>query len=160
MARDRSQGDAIPGEGLGSLLDATAAETRSRRCETVIASSGEAIWSGSLDGTIESWNPAAERLYGNREEEIVGRSAAILRPAGDVDDFTREQSTVAGGDQILLETCGRRNDGTLVDVAITLSPLRDEGGAVVGVVSVVRDVGEHILTNARLAEAHSVRGRI
>jgi len=145
----------MPGPGLGSLLDATEACARGRRCETVIASSGEAIWSGAVDGTIESWNPAAERLYGYCEEEIVGRSAATLRPAGDVDDFAREQSAVAGGDPMSLETSGRRKDGTLVDVAITLSPLRDEEGTVVGVVSVVRDVGEHILINARLAEAHS-----
>jgi PAS domain-containing protein len=93
-------------------------EARSRRSETVIASSGEAIWSGSLDGTIESWDPAAERLYGYTESEIVGRSAALLRPTEEVEDFTREHR-------------------------------------VVGVVSVVRDLGEHNRTAARLAEAQS-----
>ncbi len=137
------------------ISERKAAEARSRRCETVIASSGEAIWSGSSDGVIESWNAAAERLYGYREEEIVGRSAALLRPAADLENFTREQLTAAGGDSVSLEARGRRKDATLVDVAITLSPLCDDGGGVAGVVSVVRDISERNRTNARLAEAQS-----
>ena len=62
----------MPDGGLGSDAEAR------RRCEGVIASAGEAIWSGSPAGTIESWNPAAQRLYGYSETEIVGRSAAVL----------------------------------------------------------------------------------
>jgi PAS domain S-box-containing protein len=131
------------------------AEARSRRCETIISSSGDAIWSGSLDGIIESWNPAAERLYGYREDEIVGQSASILRPPGDLEDFTREQWEVSAGGSVLLGVLARRKDGTLVDVSITLSPLCDEAGAVSGIVSVVRDVSEHNRTVARLAEALS-----
>jgi PAS domain S-box-containing protein len=130
-------------------------EARSRRSEAVITSSGDAIWSGSLNGTIESWNPAAERLFGYSENEIVGRSAALLRPADELGDFTREHGAVAGGDSVLLQTSGRRKDGSPVDVAITLSPLRDEAGEVVGVVSVVRDVSGESRTAARLAEAQS-----
>ena len=140
------------------LLDISqrkAAETGSRRAETMIASSGEAIWSGSLDGTIESWNPAAERLYGYSPAEIVGRSAALLRPARHLDDFTREHWAVGAGDAVSLETRGRRQDGTEIDVAITLSPLRDEASEVVGVVSVARDVSERNRTTARLAQAQS-----
>jgi PAS domain S-box-containing protein len=140
---------------LRDISERKDAEARSRRSETVIASSGEAIWSGALDGTIESWNPAAERLYGYSEQEIVGRSAALLRPAADLEDFTREQWAVGAGDSVLLETAGQRKDGTLVDVAITLSPLCDGAGAVNGVVSVVRDVSEQNRNAARLAEAHS-----
>jgi PAS domain S-box-containing protein len=131
------------------------AEARSRRCETIISSSGDAIWSGSLDGIIESWNPAAERLYGYSEQEIVGRSASLLRPAGDLDDFMREHREVSAGGSAFLGVCGRRKDGTLVDVAITLSPLCDEAGVVTGIVSVVRDVSEYKRTAARLTEALS-----
>jgi PAS domain S-box-containing protein len=131
------------------------AEARSRRNETVISSSGDAIWSGSLDGTIESWNPAAERLYGYSESEIVGQSAALLRPPSDLDEFTREQWEVGAGGSVLLGVLGQRKDGTLVDVAITLSPLCDEAGRVTGIVSVVRDVSEHNRTAARLTEALS-----
>ena len=130
-------------------------EARSQRCETLVSSSGDAIWSGSLDGTIESWNPAAEHLYGYTEAEVVGRSAAVLRPSADLDDFTREQWTVGAGDSVLLETDGQRKDGTLVDVAITLSPIHDQNGTVTGVVSVVRDVSERNRTAARLAVEHS-----
>lgn len=151
--------DSTSGPRLAALMldisERKEADARSRRCETVIASSGDAIWSGSLDGTIESWNPAAERLYGYSEQEIVGRSASLLRPPDDLADFTREQWEVGAGDSVLLGVCGQRKDGTLVDVAITLSPLRDELGAVIGIVSVVRDVSEHNRTAARLAEALS-----
>jgi PAS domain S-box-containing protein len=151
--------DSTSGPRLAALMldisERKEAEARSRRWETVISSSGDAIWSGSLDGTIESWNPAAERLYGYSEEEIVGRSASLLRPRDDLEDFTREQWEVGAGDSVLLGVCGQRKDGTLVDVAITLSPLCDEEGTVIGIVSVVRDVSEHNRTAARLTEALS-----
>jgi PAS domain S-box-containing protein len=150
MVGDGSNGAAIP-----NISKRTVAQARSQRCETVIACSGDAIWSGSLDGTIESWNPAAERLYGYSADEIVGRPASLLRPAGDLDDVTREHWAVGAGDSVLVGTRGRRQDGMLVDVAITLSPLRDAAGDVVGVVSVARDVSEQNRTTARLAEAQS-----
>ncbi len=151
--------DSTAGPRLAALMldisERKEAEARSRRFQTVISSSGDAIWSGSLDGTIESWNPAAERLYGYSEQEIVGRSASLLRPHEDLEDFTREQWEVGGGDSVLLGVCAQRKDGTLVDVAITLSPLCDEDGTVIGIVSVVRDVSEQHRTAARLTEALS-----
>ena len=159
MTGDRSGSGVRSGEDPGSLSDAVTEAFElgacGRRSQAVIASSGEAIWSGSLDGTIESWNPAAERLYGYTAAEIVGRSAALLRPPEELEEHTRENWAVGGGDSALLQTSGRRKDGSLVDVATTLSPLRNDGGEIVGVVAVVRDVTEHNRTAARLAEADS-----
>jgi PAS domain S-box-containing protein len=137
------------------ISDHREAEARRRRCEAVIFSSGEAIWSGSLDGTIESWNPAAERLYGYSEKEILGRSAALLGAAGDLKDFAGRQCEVGAGGSVSLETCGQRKDGTLLDLAMTLSPLCNEAGTLIGVVSVVRDVGDRHHAAARLTQAHS-----
>jgi len=131
------------------------AEARSRRCETIVASSGEAILSSSLEGTIKSWNPAAERLYGYSAKEMIGASVALLRTAEGVDDVIRVRRMLGEGKSVSLETRERRKDGSLVDIAVALSPLFDDAGDVTGVVSIVRDVTERKRTAARLTEAHS-----
>ena len=131
------------------------AEARSRRCETIVGSSGEAILSSSLAGTIESWNPAAERLYGYSAKEMIGASVALLRTAEGVDDVARVRWMLGEGKSVSLETRERRKNGSLVDIAVALSPLFDDAGDVTGVVSVVRDVTERNRTAARLTEAHS-----
>ena len=131
------------------------AEARSRRCETIVTSSGEAILSSSLDGTIESWNPAAERLYGYSAKEMIGASVALLRTADYLDDVARVRRALGEGKSVSLETRERRKNGSLVDIAVALSPLFDDAGEVTGVVSIVRDVTERNRTAARLTEAHS-----
>ena len=131
------------------------AAARGRHCEAIVNSSGEAILSEGLDGTIESWNPAAERLYGYSAKEMIGASVALLRPNGNLDDAIRERRLVWEGESVSLETRERRRDGVLVDVAVTCSPLRDDAGQVTGVVSVVRDVGESSRDAERLAQAES-----
>jgi PAS domain S-box-containing protein len=131
------------------------AEARSRRCETIVGSSGEAILSSSLEGTIESWNPAAERLYGYSAKEMIGASVAVLRTAESVDDVARVRRILGEGRSVSLETRERRKNGSLVDIAVALSPLFDAAGDVTGVVSIVRDETERNRTAARLTEAHS-----
>jgi PAS domain S-box-containing protein len=131
------------------------AEARSRRCETIVGSSGEAILSSSLEGTIESWNPAAERLYGYSAKEMIGASVALLRTADHLDDVARVRRKLGEGRSVSLETRERRKDGSLVDIAVALSPLFDDAGDVTGVVSIVRDETERNRAAARLTEAHS-----
>ena len=70
------------------------AAARGRHCEAIVNSSGEAILSEGLDGTIESWNPAAERLYGYSAKEMIGASVALLRPNSNLDDAIRERRLV------------------------------------------------------------------
>jgi PAS domain S-box-containing protein/putative nucleotidyltransferase with HDIG domain len=131
------------------------AQARQRRFEAIVASSGEAILSGSLDGTIESWNPAAERLYGYSAQEMIGASIERLLPSGGVAGFAPELRSVASGASISLELPERRKDGELVDVAVTLSPLRDDRGEVTSLVSIVRDVTERNRRAAQLLQANS-----
>jgi PAS domain S-box-containing protein len=131
------------------------AEARSRRCETIVGSSGEAILSSSLAGTIESWNPAAERLYGYSAKEMIGASVALLRTVEGVDDVARVRRMLGEGKSVSLETRERRKNGSLVDIAVALSPLFDDAGDVTGVVSIVRDVTERNRTAERLTEAHA-----
>jgi PAS domain S-box-containing protein len=114
-------------------------EAQGQRYEAIVASSGEAILSSSLTGTIESWNPAAESLYGYSAKEIIGTSIRVLGPAG-IEAVAAEWGPARQARSLSLETRGRRKDGSVVDVSVTLSPIGDAAGEVAGVVSVVRGV--------------------
>ncbi len=131
------------------------AAARQQQFAAIIASSGDAIFSGPFDGTIESWNPAAERLYGYSAQEMIGSSVTRLLPGGSFDDVKPQREALRQGRSISLEVQERRKDGRLVDVALTISPLRDDAGEVAGVVSVVRDIGERIQAAKQLSEAHA-----
>jgi PAS domain S-box-containing protein len=133
----------------------TNANLRRRRGEAIVASSGDAILSEDLGGTIETFNRAAERLYGYSAAEMIGESVALLRPDGDLAHAIDERRPPCAGDAVSLETQERRQDGALIDVAVTRSPLRADSGEVTGVVSVVRDVSESRRTAERLTEANS-----
>jgi PAS domain S-box-containing protein/diguanylate cyclase (GGDEF)-like protein len=140
---------------LYDICERKEAQARQRRLEAVVASSGEAIMSGSLDGTIESWNPASERLFGYSAREMVGASVRRLLPDGSFAGLGAELRALASGKSLSLELPARRKDGELVEIAVTVSPLCHEDGEVTGVASIVRDVTERNRTAARLALANS-----
>jgi PAS domain S-box-containing protein len=125
-----------------------------QRYEAIVRSSGEAILSSSANGTIESWNPAAESLYGYSANEMIGASVGVLGTAG-IETIAVEWDPERQGRPVSLETRARRKDGSVVDVSLTLSPIRDAAGKVAGVVSVVRGVSETARNAERLAEAES-----
>lgn len=109
----------------------------------VVESSHDAIISKTLDGTIQSWNLAAERIFGYSAEEIVGKSILLLIPR----DRHHEEESIrsklrAAGRIEHFETLRRRKDGSLVDVSITVSPILDEKGKVIGGSQIARDVSE------------------
>jgi PAS domain S-box-containing protein len=126
----------------------------SQRYEAIVRSSGEAILSSSLTGTIESCNPAAESLYGYAAHEMIGTSIRRLGPAG-IEAVAAEWGPARDASPVSLETQVRRKDGSVIDVSLTLSPLCDAAGEVAGVVSVVRGVSEIVRNAERLAEAES-----
>jgi PAS domain S-box-containing protein len=142
----------------GVMMDITdrveAGEVRGRLA-ALVESAEDAIFGSTLDGTITSWNRGAEKLYGYRAEEILGQSYAVLLP-DDLDEPLREDrvATVQAGAAIEpFETVRRRRDGSTVEVAISLSPVRDREGAVIGLSSITRDVTERKRTEAALASA-------
>jgi PAS domain S-box-containing protein len=140
---------------LHDISERKAAQVRQRRLEAVVSSSGEAIISGSLDGTIESWNPAAERLFGYSDREMIGFSVKRLLPGGSFAGLGDELRALASGKSPTFELAARRKDGALVDVAVTISPLCREDGEVAGVASIARDVTERNRAAATLALANS-----
>ncbi|MEP7193839.1 MAG: PAS domain S-box protein [Actinomycetota bacterium] len=110
---------------------------------SVVEYSNDALIASTLKGVIRSWNPAAERMYGYTAREIIGRSATILFPKDRVGEIYEVLATVSAGKAVeRLETIRVRKDGTVFPVSITIAPIRDEDGVIVGHVTVHRDVTE------------------
>jgi PAS domain S-box-containing protein len=132
------------------ISDRRQAEVASRRLAAVVKSSDDAIVTKTLDGIITSWNPAAERIFGYTEAEAVGKSIRMLIP----EELQSEEDMVLGkvraGEMVdHYETRRRRKDGRTVAISLTVSPIRDEAGAIVGASKIARDITEHV----RLREA-------
>src|SRR6266550_925246 len=124
------------------VTDRRTAEAASRLA-SIVRSSHDAIMGKTLDGVITSWNPGAARLYGHREEEILGRSAEVLWPPRRRAEERKLLARIAAGDRVeQYQTERVRSDGTLVTVSLTLSPILDAAGRIVGIAAVSRDVGE------------------
>ena len=117
------------------------AEHLSQRLSAIVESSNDAIISKNLEGIIQSWNRAAERIFGYTADEIVGKSILTLFPAERRHEETDILAKIRRGERIEhYETLRRRKDGTLIDVSITVSPLFDAEGRVVGASKIARDV--------------------
>ncbi len=127
------------------------------RLAAIVDSSEDAIIGKTLDGTIISWNKAAEQMFGYTAEEIVGRPITTLAPPCMADDMLNILSRVARGERVKqYETKRRRKDGQIIDVALTVSPIRDAAGRIVGASKIARDITERKLAEverARLLES-------
>jgi two-component system sensor histidine kinase VicK len=110
----------------------------------IVESSDDAIVSKTLEGVITSWNRAAERLYGYRAEEIIGRSVAVLMPAEKSDDFAAIMNQLKQGQRVEhYETQRMTKDGRRLEVSLTISPLTNEQGHLVGASTIARDITQH-----------------
>ncbi|MDB6160186.1 MAG: hybrid sensor histidine kinase/response regulator [Gammaproteobacteria bacterium] len=118
---------------------------------SIIEFSDDAIVSKDLDGVITSWNPGAERLFGYSSQESVGKPMAMLIPP----ERSSEEPTILGriarGETTdPFETVRVRKDGTKIDVSVTISPIRDDRGLIVGVSKIARDITERRLAQAKV----------
>ncbi len=119
----------------------------------LVESSDDAVIGKALDGTILSWNSGAERLYGHSAEEVKGKSISILIPPGHPDELPEILRRLNQGERIEHhETVRLRKDGTLVDVSLSISLIRDAAGQVVGASAIARDLSER-RRSEQLAEA-------
>ena len=110
---------------------------------TIVESSDDAIYSKNLDGIILSWNAAAERTFGFTAAEIVGRSAAILLPDGAQEEEKTILERLRVGERILrYETTRVTKSGSGIEVSMTISPLTDTRGRVIGAAAIARDISE------------------
>jgi PAS domain S-box-containing protein len=116
-------------------------ETDSAYLASIVRSCDDAIIGKTLDGTIVSWNAGAERLYGYRAEEVIGRSISILIPVYRPEELSEVMAQISRGERIVrMETVRLRKDGTPVEVAVTISPVRDSRGRIIGGSSIARDI--------------------
>ncbi len=112
-----------------------------QRLAAIVESSDDAIVSKDLTGVITSWNAGAERVFGYSAEEMVGRSIAVLVPENRPDEEASILRRLRAGDRIdHYETVRVRKDGMPIDVSVTISPIRDADGRVVGASKVARDI--------------------
>ena len=128
-----------------------AEETR-RELGAIVESSADAIVSYSLDGVITSWNRGAERLYGYSAEEIIGRPVTVIIPPDRQDEMERFAARLRRGKGVHAETVRVRKDGSVVDVSLTASPIRDAAGQIVGASKIARDITERKRLERELAD--------
>lgn len=125
-----------------------------QRLASIVEFSDDAIASKDLNGIVTSWNRGAERIFGYSAEEIVGRSITILIPPDHLAEEPRILERIRRGERVdHYETVRRRKDGSLVDISLTVSPIKDAEGKVVGASKIARDISER----KRAAEALSRR---
>jgi two-component system sensor histidine kinase/response regulator len=109
----------------------------------IVDSSDDAILSKDLDGTILSWNKGAERMYGYSAEEVIGQPISVLVPPGRPQEVSSILARLRTGTAVdHFETVRVRKDGTLVQVSLTISPVRDRQGRVVAASTIARDITE------------------
>src|SRR5262245_33439727 len=120
----------------------------------IIESSDDAIISKNLDGIILSWNKGAERIFGYQEHEVVGKPVTVLMPP---ERYNEEQAILAGirhGERFdHYETVRKHKDGTLIDISLSISPIKEAGGRIIGASKIARDITQRKRMEAALSQA-------
>ena len=118
-------------------------EIHAQRLAAIVEFSDDAILSKDLNGVINSWNRGAELLFGYTADEAIGRSVTMLIPAHLQNEEPQILSRIRRGERIdHYETVRQRKDGSLIDISLTVSPIKDSTGKVIGASKVARDIGE------------------
>jgi PAS domain S-box-containing protein len=127
----------------------------------IVDSSDDAITAKTPDGILTSWNRGAERIYGYTAGEIVGKPVAMLIPTDRPDDMKAILARVRNGEQVEhYETVRLRKDGKLIDVSLTVSPILDSEGTLIGISSIARDITERRRSEEKVrAAAKSIDDR-
>jgi PAS domain S-box-containing protein len=128
----------------------------------LVQSSDDVIVSKDLNGIVRSWNPAAERLFGYSEAEMIGQSITRIVPLDRIDEEAYVLGRIRAGLSVEhFETIRQTKDGRLVDISLTVSPIRDAQGRVIGASKIARDIREHkrLLDESRIAAANEEAAR-
>lgn len=121
----------------------------------IVASSDDAIISKDVNGVITSWNRAAETLFGYSAEEAVGQPVTLLIPADHLDEEPQILEKIRRGEVVdHYETVRKRKDGSLIDISLTVSPLRDSTGRIVGASKIARNISERKRAEKELRKSH------
>jgi PAS domain S-box-containing protein len=139
------------------ITDRKEAEIELRRLAAVVNSADDAVITKNLDGFVTSWNASAERIYGYSAEEAIGRHISFLVPDDQQDEWNSIMEDLRQGRKLQhFETRRQRKDGRLIDVSITLSPVRDEHDRLVAWSGISRDITEQKRIAERLTHATKI----
>jgi PAS domain S-box-containing protein len=123
-----------------------------RRIASIVESSNDAIVGKDLNGIITSWNEGAERIFGYAAEEVVGKPVTILMPPDRQNEEPRILERIRRGERVEhYETIRQRKDGSLVDISLTVSPIKDEEGKIIGASKIARDIAERRRSEQQIA---------
>jgi PAS domain S-box-containing protein len=145
------------------ITDRKRAEDASLHLAAIVQCADDAIVSKDLNGIVTSWNPAAEKIFGYRAEEIVGRSIRLIIPPELHDQEPRILSKIRAGERIEhFETVRLRKDGERLNVSLTISPVRNETGKIIGVAKIARDITQQkkLEENLHTSEKLAAVGRL
>ncbi|HTV70429.1 MAG TPA: PAS domain S-box protein, partial [Rhizobiaceae bacterium] len=129
---------------INTLIDLSSqqdADALGLRMSAVVDSSFDAIVSKDLNSVVTTWNEAAEKLFGYSAEEMIGQHISVLFPDDRLDEETNIIGRIQRGERVeTFETVRRRKDGTLIPVSLTVSPIKDPTGQIVGASKIARDI--------------------
>ena len=129
------------------------ASLMARRLAAIVDSSDDAIIGKALDGIVTSWNPAAERIFGYRADEMIGQPLTRIFPGDRLDEERDILARIAAGEQVVhFETIRLRRDGTPIHVSATISPIFDDAGSVIGASKIARDITDRKRAEAELKD--------
>jgi PAS domain S-box-containing protein len=137
-------GDCLPAETGSPIEHPQSPDVAAYWLKAVVDSADDAIITKTLDGIITSWNPGARRIFGYTAEEAIGRPVTILIPDDHLNEEPNILTRIRAGERVdHYETVRRRKDGSLVDISLTVSPIRKPDGTIIGASKIARDVTEH-----------------
>ena len=132
-------------ELVEDVTEAKQSEEQNLRLATIVESSDDAIIGKTLDGTITSWNKGAEKIYGYTEHEVVGKPVTILAPHDREDEIKGLLKQIKSGKSVQhLETVRRNKIGDTIPVSLTISPIIDKDGSIVGASTISRDISDRV----------------
>ncbi|HEV7372318.1 PAS domain S-box protein [Arenibaculum sp.] len=127
------------------------AERQAQQLAAIVESSDDAIVSKTLDGVIATWNRGAERLFGYTADETIGKPITILFPPDRHDEEPEILARIQRGERVdHYETVRRHKDGSLIDISLTVSPIKGTDGRIVGASKIARDITERKRADSRL----------
>ncbi len=129
------------------------AELTQRLLAAIVEFSDDAIISKDINGIVTSWNKGAERIFGYTAEEMIGKPIVIIAAPDRVDEMPRILDRIKRGERLEhYETVRQAKGGRLVDISLTVSPIHDEQGKVIGASKIARDITEQLRSRSELAE--------
>jgi len=138
---------------IRDISDRKHAEQQRASLAALVEASDDAIIGKTLDGVVTSWNEGAHRLFGYSSAEIIGKPIVLLVPPEQLAEYGTVLDMVSRGETVRFDTVRQRKDGIQVDVSVTVSPVRNLAGRVVGISKVARDITHRRRTERELARA-------